>query len=222
MIKRYDIAADTPYAVIHEYNVEGGSYVKYEDHTAEVSRLNENISALTASSHAGLGISEKYYVSGCIADEEGEITICEDSEAKFWTLYSRNSEGLSEGIIDCVFREDAEAAMAVYVERDRLNEQVRALAAENAEQSRYINEAKKCMAFYVPDSDKPSNLQSPATDAILNEVRALAVEGYAKDLRSNAGQCASNEQYTYAERLHTEADRAERYAARIRAGEVQP
>ncbi|MBD8244379.1 hypothetical protein [Pantoea agglomerans] len=65
-----------------------------------------------------------YYVSGCIADGDN-VSICDDSAAQFWTLYHRNDDGLSEGIIDCVFREDAEAAMRVYEHRD-------ALAAENA------------------------------------------------------------------------------------------
>ncbi|PRD13126.1 hypothetical protein [Pantoea coffeiphila] len=69
---------------------------------------------------------EKYYVHGCRSNGD-EIERCEDSEAQFWTLYARDSEGLSQGVIDCVFREDAVAAMAVYVERDRLNEQVQAV-----------------------------------------------------------------------------------------------
>lgn len=75
-------------------------------------------------------MSEKYYVAGCRITDEA-IELCEDSEATFWTLYERDAEGLSQGVIDCVFREDAVAAMAVYVERDRLNEQVRALAAQS-------------------------------------------------------------------------------------------
>jgi hypothetical protein len=66
---------------------------------------------------------EKYYVSGCRDDGEATVT-CEDSEATFWTLYARDDKGLSQGIIDLAFREDAEAAMAVYVERDALQEQV--------------------------------------------------------------------------------------------------
>lgn len=60
-----------------------------------------------------------YYVSGCVADGD-EVSTCDDSVAQFWTLYRRNEEGLSEGIIDCMFREDAEAAMRVYKERDAL------------------------------------------------------------------------------------------------------
>ncbi|ORM55933.1 hypothetical protein HA41_00435 [Pantoea conspicua] len=60
-----------------------------------------------------------YYVSGCVADGD-DVSTCDDSVAQFWTLYHRNEEGLSEGIIDCMFREDAEAAMRVYKERDAL------------------------------------------------------------------------------------------------------
>lgn len=104
---------------------------------------------------------EKYYVHGCRSNgEEGEeIERCEDSEAQFWTLYARDSEGLSEGIIDCVFREDAVAAMAVYVERDRLNEQVRALAAENAA-------LKSGIGFFSYGTDSGYEEHATADDAI--------------------------------------------------------
>ncbi|MGC0863540.1 hypothetical protein [Pantoea agglomerans] len=60
-----------------------------------------------------------YYVSGCVADGD-DVSICDDSVAQFWTLYHRNEEGLSESIIDCMFREDAETAMRAYEERDAL------------------------------------------------------------------------------------------------------
>ena len=70
----------------------------------------------------------EYYVSGCI-DNGSEVETCDDSEATFWTLYERDDDGLSQGIIDCTFREDAEAAMRVYQERDNLQQQVNALAA---------------------------------------------------------------------------------------------
>ncbi|QBR52764.1 hypothetical protein [Erwinia sp. QL-Z3] len=75
---------------------------------------------------------EKYYVSGCRDDGEETVT-CEDSEATFWTLYALDDKGLSQGIIDLAFREDAEAAMAVYAERDALQEKVQKMAAENAQ-----------------------------------------------------------------------------------------
>lgn len=73
----------------------------------------------------------KYYVNGCRSNG-GDIERCDDSEAKMWALYERGTDGLSQGIIDCNFRDDAEAAMAVYAERDQLREQVRALTAKNA------------------------------------------------------------------------------------------
>ncbi|HCJ9395018.1 TPA: hypothetical protein NV922_001324 [Escherichia coli] len=60
-----------------------------------------------------------YYVSGCVANGD-DVSTCDDSVAQFWTLYHRNDDGLSEGIIDCIFREDAEAAMRVYEQRDAL------------------------------------------------------------------------------------------------------
>lgn len=72
---------------------------------------------------------EKYYVSGCV-DNGIDIETVEDDVAEFWTLYERDAKGLSQGIVDLRFREDAEAVMAVYVERDALQKQVKALAAE--------------------------------------------------------------------------------------------
>jgi len=69
---------------------------------------------------------DKYYVSGCV-DNGNEIETCDDSEATFWTLYERDEKGLSQGIVDLRFREDAEAVMAVHMEHDRLQEQVKAL-----------------------------------------------------------------------------------------------
>lgn len=81
-----------------------------------------------------------YYVSGCVADGD-DVSTCDDSVAQFWTLYRRNEEGLSEGIIDCMFREDAEAAMRVYKERD-------ALAA--------LTEPAADLADLVPDVDEES------------------------------------------------------------------
>lgn len=73
---------------------------------------------------------DKYYVSGC-KDNGSEIETCDDSEATFWTLYERKEDGLSHALLDCTDRLGAECAMAVYKERDQLQEQVKALAAEN-------------------------------------------------------------------------------------------
>lgn len=74
----------------------------------------------------------KYYVSGC-KDNGSEIETCDDSEAKFWTLYERKDNGLSHALLDCDDRLSAEAAMAVYVERDTLQEQVLKLEEQLAE-----------------------------------------------------------------------------------------
>ncbi|MBM7346208.1 hypothetical protein [Pantoea coffeiphila] len=104
---------------------------------------------------------EKYYVHGCRSNGD-EIERCEDSEAQFWTLYARDSEGLSEGIIDCVFREDAEAAMAVYAERDRLN-------ADAALAEKSLKEANDV----VLKAHEKFNAQNDEIDALREQVRAL-------------------------------------------------
>lgn len=103
---------------------------------------------------------DKYYVSGC-KDNGSEIETCDDSEATFWTLYERDEKGLSQGIVDLRFREDAEAVMAVYVERDALQEQVKALAAENAT---FIGWIEMDSMVAVDKSDMP------ATDAVIREI----------------------------------------------------
>lgn len=71
-------------------------------------------------------MTDKYYVAGCV-DNGLSAEVVDDEHAEFWTLYERDSEGLSEAIIDCLSRKEAETAMAVYVERDQLIEQVRAV-----------------------------------------------------------------------------------------------
>lgn len=87
-----------------------------------------------------------YYVSGCIGDGES-VSTCDDDVAQFWTLYHRNDEGLSEGIIDCMFREDAEAAMRVYEQRD-------ALAAKGIELCREAAHVyQKYNVTQMPDMD---------------------------------------------------------------------
>lgn len=65
-----------------------------------------------------------YYVSGCI-EIEGTVGHVEDADAEFFTLYERKESGLSHALLDCGDRLSVEAAMAVYVERDALAEQVR-------------------------------------------------------------------------------------------------
>jgi len=130
-----------------------------------------------------------YYVSACVADGD-DVSMCDDSVAQFWTLYRRNEEGFSEGIIDCMFREDAEAAMRVYKERD-------ALAAENAIMQKlltdisenhveYFSEGESGMFAGVPldyvseinthvSRDVNAENPFPATDSYLNSVRAEGI-----------------------------------------------
>lgn len=115
-------------------------------------------------------MSDKYYVTGCV-DNGLSAEVVEDEHAEFWTLYERDSEGLSEAIIDCVSRKEAETAMAVYVERDRLNEQVRALAAE-------VQSCRQFVAEHLgPDAEiEFAGLPLERSDAVLREVGALAAE----------------------------------------------
>lgn len=130
-----------------------------------------------------------YYVSGCV-DVNGDVSRCDDNVAQFWTLYHRNDDELSEGIIDCMFREDAEAAMRVYEQRD-------ALAAENAimlklltdiseNHVEYFSEGESGMFAGVPldyvseinmyvSRDVNAENPFPATDAYLNSVRAEGI-----------------------------------------------
>jgi len=149
-------------------------------------------------------MSNEYYVAGCV-DNGLSAEVVEGEHAEFWTLYARDASGESQGIIDCVFREDAVAAMAVYVERDRLNEQVRALSVAY-ERMTYvlINEG-----IQVPDP-KPAEV-----DTFLNEVRAQAVEGFANDCDDNFGLVEPEDDELYV--LMAEAARS--HAARIRKGE---
>ena len=115
-----------------------------------------------------------YYVSGCVADGD-DVSICDDSVAQFWTLYHRNEEGLSEGIIDCMFREDAETAMRVYEERDTL-------AAENVTLKGYIDD--ECYIANPTGMDYigayASSVETPDTDAWLNSVRAEGADKVAE------------------------------------------
>ena len=112
-----------------------------------------------------------YYVSGCVADGD-DVATCDDSVAQFWTLYHRNDQGLSEGIIDCMFREDAEAAMRVYEQRD-------AMAAENVMMRIAIDHTigwqESVDAGNTESVRSLHELETPATDAYLNSVRAESI-----------------------------------------------
>jgi hypothetical protein len=159
---------------------------------------------------------------------------CDDSEATFWTLYARNDKGLSQGIIDLAFREDAEAALAVYAERDALQEQVQKLAAENVGLKSAIE--SHAAGFSICEACGEENTcgnddfcrsldETPATDAVIREVEATAeLEGMVK----GAGRVALEASQVYRvapqnsdERsLHkTIGNFAHRVARRIRAGE---
>lgn len=158
-------------------------------------------------------MSNKYYVHGCRIGDGG-MERCEDSEAQSWTLYVRDEEGLSQGIIDCVFREDAEAAMAVYVERDALQEQVRALAAENNYLLGGIDWPKEqCPVTGAVTDVQPEDF-IPATDAAIREIRAQAVEGFASWQKELAINSQAEVRHAYVGSVKD----AQVYAARIRAG----
>jgi len=110
---------------------------------------------------------DKYYVSGC-KDNGSEIETCDDSAATFWTLYERDEKGLSQGIVDLRFREDAEAAMAVYVERDTLQEQVKALESHLEDIYVAINYSKeRCEQTGDSPFDAISDLKSQGADSVL-------------------------------------------------------
>jgi hypothetical protein len=155
---------------------------------------------------------DKYYVSGC-KDNGSEIETCDDSEATFWTLYERDGKGLSQGIVDLRFREDAEAVKAVYVERDALQEQVKALAAENSSLKSVVNECREYFIAGIRNTIRPTNegylhmicdtvaLGTLATDAAIREIKAQGVD----DLLA------------YLPPLYTARSDIGRYAAQLRA-----
>lgn len=108
--------------------------------------------------------NQKYYVSGCV-DNGIDIETVEDDVAEFWTLYERDAKGLSLGIVDLRFREDAEAVMAVYMERDLLR-------ATIIDMNAVLNQ--KCAI----DDRLTLELQSVEAerDALQEQVKALAAE----------------------------------------------
>lgn len=118
-----------------------------------------------------------YYVSGCVTYGD-DVSICDDNVAQFWTLYHRNEEGLSEGIIDCTFREDAETAMRAYEERDTLAAENVALknfawsevvAADQEKEDRWMTECTGARDRFI-------SMQTPTTNAFLNSIRAEGVD----------------------------------------------
>lgn len=124
----------------------------------------------------------KYYVSGCRDDGETIVT-CDDSEATFWTLYAWDDKGLSQGIIDLAFREDAQAALAVYVERDALKEQLLNMGAENTMSSSGIG-------FFSYGSDCGYEEHDTAEKAIefaqaeIDDYQGNACDGWSDEVNS--------------------------------------
>lgn len=194
-------------------------------------------------------MSDKYYVAGCV-DNGLSAEVVEDEHAEFWTLCERDTEGLSEAIIDCASRKEAETAMAVYVERDRLNEQVenlltrlqivrelnevagalhaeaeiqvRALAAENALMRDGVNRIAIAYTQEVPASFE--------IDRVRCGIDTPATDAALREVGARAVDGAAmgfHEKAFVAFENSNEtgplirADLQE-YAARIRTGEVQP
>jgi len=103
-----------------------------------------------------------------------------DEYAQFWMFYERDGKGLSQGIVDLRFREDAEAVKAVYVERDALQEQVHKQAAENSNMRKAIDQTIGWMESVDPENEESVrllvDLKTPATDAAIREIRAQGVD----------------------------------------------
>lgn len=137
----------------------------------------------------------KYYVSGCI-EIEGTVGHAEDDEAEFFTLYERKENGLSHALLDCTDRLGAEAAMAVYAERDALQDQVQKLATENVQLKDIVDGVNSVLygqgfevaGWHLNGALEPldnwftdngwGTPETPATDAAIREIGAKAVEGF--------------------------------------------
>lgn len=171
-----------------------------------------------------------YYVSGCKGQDD-DIVTCDDSEAEFWTIYRRDSMGLSQGLVDFTFREDAEAAMKVYEEREALQEQLTATtnSLTNAQEAlksagieadtvqagvmelvnrmnQVVAENALMLADYrdIPEMRRIGAPLTPATDAYLNAVRAEGVVMLSQLMKENGH--------------HHHAAGARAFAAQLRAG----
>lgn len=96
---------------------------------------------------------QKYYVSGVIADMRGHCEMCTDEKAQFWSVYEKDTQGKSSVVFDCHDRLSAESAMMHLKAMDQLQEQVKALAAENValKESREVlskNSLEACNEVY--------------------------------------------------------------------------
>ncbi|WP_192072851.1 hypothetical protein IFU33_07605 [Pantoea agglomerans] len=149
-----------------------------------------------------------YYVSGCI-DDGDDVSVCDDSIAQFWTLYHRNDDGLSEGIIDCAFREDAEAAMRVYEHRD-------ALAAS-------FDEMAKAVGWSVEQCEQTGESPMDVAVSLVNLVSELENEEptTADKLEKLAGVMLNRTLDSGSKQASAYADCADmvaRFASQLRAG----
>lgn len=168
----------------------------------------------------------KYYVSGCI-EIEGTVGRVEDAYAEFFTLYERKENGQSGALLDCVDALSAHAAMAVYVESDALQEQVRALAAENValknsmsvtlEHVSVMDTGQAGVAAMII-KDALHNSETPATDDAIREIQAQGCEMFVEFNRKLAKDYPTA---MVAKALEVTELNGEQFAARIRAGEVQ-
>lgn len=96
----------------------------------------------------------------------------------------------------------------------QLQEQVRALAAENAALARYFSATTRAIENWNSWADTNDKLnpspEIPATDAAIREIQAQAVEQFAEAcLTANNGH-----------EIHPDIEEIRDYAARIRAGEL--
>ncbi|WP_034912934.1 hypothetical protein [Erwinia sp. 9145] len=113
---------------------------------------------------------EKYYVSGVISDADGNCEMCADDVAQFWTVYERDSEGVSRAVFDCHDRLSAESAMTHLKAMDALKQQVNALTVE-------CGLMRKLLPDYV---------SVPATDAAIRELQAQGVDISVNELKDLA------------------------------------
>ncbi|MBZ6396585.1 MULTISPECIES: hypothetical protein [Pantoea] len=148
-----------------------------------------------------------YYVSGCVADGD-DVSICDDSVAQFWTLYHRNEEGLSEGIIDCMFREDAETAMRVYEHRD-------ALAASFDELAKAVGwSVEQCEQTGESPMDVAVSLVNLVSELENDASTACQLEKLAGAMLNRTLDSGSKQTLAYAEC----ADMVAKFANQLRAG----
>lgn len=62
----------------------------------------------------------KYLISGCIVDSSASVSRVDDDAAEFWTLYERDTDGLSQALCDFTDKGSAERAKQAFTERDIL------------------------------------------------------------------------------------------------------